>query len=304
MYINTIKGELNIEELGITYCHEHLRLDLSYIKGDDDTNYNDTEAVIDEMKHLKELGVSSVVELTNIGMGRDINVMNKVADESGLNVVLSTGFYKDPFLPKIFEEKSSEELVQILVNDLTVGIDGTDIKAQIIGEIGTSLNKMTPLEAKLFDIVAKAHVITGATISTHTTLGTFALEQLAFLKDRNVDLSKVIVGHLDLNCNRDYHKQIAETGATLEFDTIGKINYAPDEDRVDHIDYLIKSGFENQIVLSQDLTRKSHLKKNGGIGYSYLMEKFIPKLRLKGITEDMIRKLLIDNPKRILQRKE
>jgi phosphotriesterase-related protein len=100
------------------------------------------------------------------------------------------------------------------------------------------------------------------------------------------------------------HLRIAQTGATLAFDTIGKINYASDEARVKHIKGLIERGHVGQIVLSQDLTRKSHLKKFGGIGYCYMLDEFLPKLREAGVEEEQIMQMLVKNPVRVLDRKE
>ena len=296
--IETIKGK--IENLGKTYIHEHIKLDLSSHKSDPDTNYNDVDQLILEFKELKGKGISSIVEVTNRGMGRDILSLRKVADETGLNIIASTGFYKEPFLPEYFYRLGNKELEKLLLKDIQKGIDGTDSKAHVLGEVGTSHNKITPMERRAFDIVTNVHLETGKPIFTHTTLGTMALEQIEILKNKSVDLEKVLIGHMDLNFNKEYHLRVADTGCYLGFDTIGKINYQPDEHRIELIKELIKRGHEDQIVLSLDLTRKSHLKNRGGIGYSYLIDIFIPMLIDSGVSEKIIDKFLIDNPDRLL----
>src|SRR5699024_1436178 len=111
---------------------------------------------------------------------------------------------------------------------------------------------------------------------------------------------KVLIGHMDLNFDKEYHLRIADKGVFLGFDTIGKLNYQPDENRIELINELVKRGHEDQIVLSFDLTRKSHLKNRGGIGYSYLIDIFIPRLLDSGISENTIDKFLIDNPNKLL----
>lgn len=300
MSITTINGIINEDNLGRIYIHEHLKIDLSHQKKDLDTRFDDIDSVIEEMKGLKKKGIDTIVDVTNRGMGRDIEAMKKVSVSSGINVIASTGFYKEPFLPKYVYKMEEKDLVKLLVKDIVEGIGATDIKAHVIGEIATSKDKITPMEFKIFKIAIQAHLETGKPISTHTTLGTMALEQINLFKDYKVDLSKVVIGHLDLNCDLDYHLKIADTGCFMAFDTIGKINYQSDERRVKHIIELINRGYLNQIVLSQDITRKSHLKVNGGIGYSYLLDKFIPKLVEEGISKEQINQILSVNPKRLL----
>lgn len=304
MSIQGVQGTITPENLGKTYFHEHLYLDLSRIKGDPDTHYDAIEQVIEEMKNLKNLGISTIVEMTNHGMGRNLKQIMRVSLESKMQIIMSTGFYKEPFLPEAVFKSTVSELVKRLKHEITIGIEGTSVRAQVIGEIGTSKDVMMPMEAKVFEIAARTHMETGAPIVTHTTLGTYGVEQLEYLSQFGVDLSKVVVGHVDLNCEKDYHLKIADKGAVLAFDTIGKLNYAPDEIRARHIAHLIERGHIDQIVLSQDMTRKSHLKVNGGIGYGYLVEVFLPLLSAEGVGNESIRKMLEENPKRILMRKE
>lgn len=301
MFVTTINKKINENELGKTYIHEHLKIDLSSQKKDLDTKFDNTGLVIDEMKVLKNKGIDTIVEVTNRGMGRDIEAMKKIADESGINVIVSTGFYKEPYLPQYVYEMEDKELSKILIKDILDGIDDSKVKAHLIGEIGTSKDIISPIESKVFKIAAIAHRETGRPISTHTTLGTMALEQLSILKEYSVDMSKVVIGHLDLKCDLDYHLRIAETGCYLAFDTIGKIKYESDENRIKHIKELIKRGHINQIMLSQDITRRSHLKINGGIGYTYLVDNFLPKLLKYGVSQKQIDIMMINNPKEFLK---
>ena len=300
MSITTINGMISEDKLGKTYIHEHLKIDLSFQKKDLDTKFDDTDLVIEEMKALKRKGIDTIVEVTNRGMGRDVQTMKKIADASGINVIVSTGFYKEPYLPQYVYEMDEKNISKLLIKDILEGIDGTDIKAHVIGEVGTSNNEMTPMEFKVFKVAARTHVETGRPISTHTTLGTYGLEQLKLLKENGVDLTKVVIGHLDLKCDMDYHLKIADTGCFMAFDTVGKLKYQSDDKRVEHIKELINRGHLEQIVLSQDITRKSHLKANGGIGYSYLLDNFIPKLIESGVNEKQIDIMMIHNPRRLL----
>ena len=289
---------------GMTYIHEHVYIDLSEVKKEDDTLFNDKEGIIEEFKLLKQKGVENIVEVTNMGMGRNMQYMEEVRKASGLNFLYSTGFYVEAFFPGIVEQKSEKELAKIMVGEIKNGIEDTGIKASLIGEIGTSRGIITEKERKVFKAGAIAHLETGKPISTHTSIGTMGLEQLKIFKDcsSNINYEKIIVGHTDLSDDMDYTLKLLDWGVYTAFDTIGKNSYLPDEKRVMAIKELIKRGFGDKMVLSMDITRKSHLKKNGGLGYSHLLDTFIPMLKNAGISEEDINKMLVSNPQKIFEK--
>ena len=284
----------NITTLGKTLAHEHLTINLSFNKSDD-SNLNDDLAMSEDLQDLKAAGVDTIIDVTNKGMGRNIERMQKLSMQSGVNVIASTGYYKTPYLPLEVEQLSVEQLCSIMELEITEGIDGTEIKAALIGEIGTS-DQMTDLEKKVFEAAALAHLRTGAPIYTHTTLGKLGIEQIEFLINNGVNPTKVVIGHLDLNPDMEYYRRVADYGCYMGFDTVGKISYQPDEIRAKNIAALLKLGFGSRILLSLDITRKSHLKHYGGYGHVYLFERFIPMLYEQGLTSQDVDRLLIDNP--------
>lgn len=287
---------------GITLMHEHVILDLSKFKNDD-CNYNDYQALIYEYKKLYDYGVRTIVDVTNIGMGRDIDYVQKVEVESGINIISCTGFYQDKFFPENIGDYSVEELAQIMINELTIGIEDTDRKAQVIGEIGTSKDTVTTNEHKLFEAAALAHKQTGAKITTHCTLGTMALEQIEIFKNCDIDLSNITIGHLDLTGDIDYILEVLATGVYVAFDTIGKNNYMSDQVRIEMLHRIIDAGYIDKVFFSMDITRKSNLEQNGGIGYKHMFESFIPECIKSGITKQQIEGILIDNPQVFLGEK-
>lgn len=285
---------------GYTFMHEHTTIDLSRIKGDQDTNLNCFEETIKEFKDLYDLGVRNILDVTTMGMERDVDYVKEVAKQSGINIIFSTGFYKDPFLPEYIQKKTVEEIAQILIKEIEVGIADSDIKAKCIGEIGTSLNEFTDSEKKLFDAVVIAAKKTDTLISTHTTLGTMGLEQAKYFLEKEVNPKRVIIGHQDLSDNLQQIISIIELGFTVGFDTVGKNNYFPDKKRAEFIKVLQDKKLLDRVVLSMDITRKSNLKYQDGIGYSYLIEEFLPMLRKQGVSEESIDLMLIKNPQRLL----
>lgn len=283
-------------ENGITYMHEHTTIDLSEVKCNEDCQLDVFSETVREYKKLYEKGVRNIVDVTNFGMGRNIPFVQKVADESGMNIIYATGFYQEKFYPiQVFRE-TKEELAERMFKEINEGIKGTNVKAEIIGEIGTSYNKWTDAEKKVFEAVVMVHKETNKPITTHTSLGTLGHDQVAFFKENDVDLNRVIIGHVDLTGDFEYILKIIKEGAYVEFDTIGKENYMPDQVRADILKKLQDLGYIDRVLLSMDITRKSHLEYQGGLGYSYLLDNFVPRLLKTGITDESIEKMLVKNP--------
>jgi len=284
---------------GITYAHEHITIDLSGPKKDEDCKLDRMEETIKELKELKSKGVHNIIDVTNRGMGRNVEFLTKVKEETGINILSSTGYYKSPFFPEEVYKLSIVELAHIMRMEIIDGMDNTGIKADIIGEIGTSKENILPEEEKVFRAAAMVHVETGKPIVTHTTLGTLGLEQLKIFKEYGVNLDKVVISHVDLSGDLDYILRLIDKGANVAFDTIGKINYQPEDVRVNLLKELSKRGLSERIVLSMDITRKSQLKYLKGLGYSYLLDNFVPLLRKAGISQAQIDNMIKNNALRI-----
>lgn len=287
---------MSFDPTGYTLAHEHLHIDLSGFKNNVDCRLDQYAFICQEMNDLMARGVRNVIEMTNRYMGRNAQFMLDVMRETGINVVACTGYYQDAFFPEHVATRSVQELAQEMVDEIEQGIDGTDLKAGIIAEIGSSEGKITSLEEKVFIAAALAHNQTGRPISTHTSFSTMGLEQLALLQAHGVDLSRVTVGHCDLKDNLDNILKMIDLGAYVQFDTIGKNSYYPDEKRIAMLHALRDRGLLNRVMLSMDITRRSHLKANGGYGYDFLLTTFIPQLRQSGFSQADVDVMLRENP--------
>lgn len=283
-------------ENGITYMHEHTTIDLSEVKNNEDCQLDTFDETVREFKKLYDKGVRNIVDVTNLGMGRNIPYVQKVAEKSGMNILFSTGFYQEAFYPIQVFRQTKEQLAAKMVKEIKEGIKETDVKAEIIGEIGTSYNEWTETERKVFEAVVLAHEETGKPITTHTSIGTLGHEQVRFFQEQNVDLDRVVIGHVDLTGDADYIMDMLKTGVYVEFDTVGKESYMPDQVRAEILKKIQDKGYMDRVLLSMDITRKSHLEYQGGLGYSYLLDSFIPLLETYGITESSIDKMLVKNP--------
>lgn len=281
---------------GYTYAHEHLHIDLSGFKNNLDCRLDQYQLICDEMRELVGKGVANIVEVTNRYMGRNPQFLLNVMRDSGINVIASTGYYTDSFYPPMVRENSAEQLAQTMIDEIEIGIDGTELKAGVIAEIGTSEGIITPDEAKVFHAAALAHHATGLPISTHTSFSTMGLEQIALLKQHGVALDRVVIGHCDLKEQPDLIMKMIDMGVYVQFDTIGKNSYFPDERRIAMLVTLAERGLLDKVMLSMDITRRSHLKANGGSGFSYLVDSFVPMLLAAGISSAQVEMMLHHNP--------
>ena len=292
---------MNFDPTGYTWVHEHLHIDLSGFKNNLDCRLDQYDLICQEMKDLRALGVSNIIEMTNRYMGRNPQFMLDLMRDTGINVVACTGYYQDAFFPEHVAAHSVEQLAQEMVDEIVIGIDGTELKAGIIAEIGSSEGVITPLEEKVFIAAARAHIETGRPISTHTSFSTMGVEQLVLLQAHGVDLSRVTVGHCDLKDNLDNILRMIELGAYVQFDTIGKNNYYPDEKRIAMLHAIRDRGLLCHVWLFKDISRRSHLIVIGGNGYDYLLTTFIPQLRQSGFSQADVDMMLRDNPSKFFQ---
>ncbi|CNI87274.1 putative hydrolase [Yersinia frederiksenii] len=281
---------------GYTYAHEHLHIDLSGFKNNLDCRLDQYQPICDEMRELVGKGVVNIVEVTNRYMGRNPQFLLDLMRDSGINIIASTGYYTDSFYPPMVRESSAQQLARTMIDEVEIGIDGTELKAGVIAEIGTSEGVVTPDEAKVFHAAALAHHATGLPISTHTSFSTMGLEQIALLKHYAVPLDKVVIGHCDLKEQPDLIMKMIDMGVYVQFDTIGKNSYFPDERRIAMLVTLAEHGLLDKVMLSMDITRRSHLKANGGSGFSYLVDSFVPMLLAAGISHHQVEMMLRHNP--------
>lgn len=322
LHIQTVSGSIQPEELGQTLMHEHVDSQVPgafYSGGDSDA----VEALIaDTLRVLPKHGVGALVDLT--GRGRlpadhDPLLPVRVAAEVGLHVIAGFALYKDPWLAEAMEP--ARDLKESYVRQARVGSEG--VRAGVFGEVGTSLDDITANEEAQLIAAAEAHHETGLAILTHCTLGTMALEQAKILRSRDMDLSRVVLGHLDLMPDIDYLSRVLDTGANIGFDTFGKewfdylvpdqsgpggervkhTYHRSDEDRITALVELCRRGYDSQIVMSCDISGSEawlNPQTHGRYGYSYLFEVVIPRLRGIGVPDASINRMMVGNPARIL----
>lgn len=301
----TVLGPISPSEMGITQTHEHLIVDAMDHYGGYECVNDDEELVLEELKEFTSRGGRTICDVTVDEIGRNPGALARLSKAAGINVVMGAGWYREFGYPRVVEEKTSIELAEILVREIEVGVGDTGIRAGFIGEIGTGRHYVKPAEERVFRAAALAQQRTGVVISTHTTRwGTLALEQIAMLREFGADLSKVIIGHLGDRRGVHHLLPIAEQGVYLEVDNIGYLDYQPEAVRADNVASLVREGYGDRVLLSEDIFMLTHLKFHGGKGYGYLLEVFLPLLRGRGVTDEQIHAMLVTNPARAFARRK
>ncbi len=300
----TVLGTIRPEEMGITQTHEHLFLDAMDHYFGYEYVVDDEDMIAQEVQEFLSRGGRTICDVTLDEIGRNPQALVRLSRRTGLNVLMGCGWYRDFGYPKIVEELNSNQLADVLVKEIEVGVGDTGVRAGFIGEIGTGRHYIKPAEERVFRASALAQARTGVAITTHTTRwGTLAMEQIAMLEEFGADLSRVIIGHLGDRIGVKHWLPIAEKGVYLEVDNIGYLDYQPEWVRADNVAGLVKAGFVDRVLLSEDICTLKHLKYLGGKGYGYLLEVFVPMLRERGITDEQIHQMLVTNPARVFSRK-
>ena len=241
------------------------------------------DRITEELTTAKNAGIACIVDAGHPDMGRDINFLRQVATKSGMPIVASAGFYSQPFYPPEISTMSEDQIVQALIKQVDEDSSGA------FGEIG-SWDEITKDERKVFRAVGRAHVATNLPIFTHTGIpGKSALEQLDILEDAGVNPNRVVIGHLGnlVDPNVYVHKTLCRRGAYIGFDRQGGNG---DAQQVPLVMALIEAGFTDRLMFSADT----------GSAFAKTLTVFVPKLKAAGASDDVLHRIMVDNPRRFL----
>ena len=338
--VQTVLGPIHPSELGATTTHEHLYIEFSfmyrraqdspsqeladapitlenlgwirrnYYSNRSNLKLMDLDTTIKEVRKYSEVGGGAIVDATTTGIGRNPNALAQISRESGVHIIMGAGFYVEAVHPEDMDERSVEDLAREIIRDIVEGVEGSGVRAGIIGEVGCTW-PLAPNERKSLSAAAIAQRETGAAVLIHPGRHPDApVEILEVLASGGADISRVIMGHLDRTVFEfDALKSIAASGCYLEWDLFGnegsyyplaEIDMPSDAQRLDFIKRVADAGYSDRIVIGQDIFTKHRLVRYGGHGYGHILENIVPRMRRKGFSEDVIRAITVGNPARIL----
>jgi phosphotriesterase-related protein len=336
--VMTVLGPIPVADMGITLMHEHIVLDTSSwwkrpccatdigmaekplhvsMLGDlrqnpflnkDNCGLLDADVAAEELMKFVEYGGRTVVDPTNLGIGRDPSALQRISRRTGLHIVMGAGYYLEPSHPGEVKEMSVEAIAEAIANDCGHGKNPPETCAGLIGEIGISKD-FTKAEEKVLRGAARASKLSGVPLSIHLPgWERHAHRVLDVIEQEGGDLKHTVLCHMNPSL-RDtaYQREVADRGAFLEYDMIGmdyfyadqQAQSPGDEENAEAIAKLVADGYLNSILMSQDVFLKMMLTRHGGFGYGYILKHFVPRLKRHGLDQKTIDHMLIENPRRV-----
>ncbi|HSO76198.1 MAG TPA: phosphotriesterase-related protein [Blastocatellia bacterium] len=319
--VETATGSIDSSALGVTLMHEHVFVlstemlqNFPATWGDEEKRVSDAIARLGE---LKSRGVDTIVDLTVIGLGRYIPRIKRIAAATELNIVVATGVYTYNDVPMYFHFQGPgttlggpEMMTDMFVKDIQEGIADTGVKAAIL-KCATDEPGVTPGVERVLRAVAGAHRRTGVPISTHTHAHTRrGLDQQRVFAEEGVDLSRVVIGHSGDTTDIAYLEELIGAGSYIGMDRFGIDVLLPFEDRVNTVAKLCELGHAGKMVLSHDAACFNDWLPEAALpvitpnwNFLHIHNDVIPALKQRGVTDNQVRTMLVDNPRKIFERR-
>lgn len=312
--VNTVGGPVDTADLGRVLMHEHIFILSPDIMQNHDTGWREEERVqdaIEKLRALKLAGIDTLVDQTPTGYGRFIPRIERIGKEVDLHIIVPTGLIDFHDIPHYFAYRPPgaqlDLLVDMFVYDIEEGIHGGQVKASFI-KVATERHGVTPGLERILQAAAKAHRMTGVPISTHTDGKRGGIAQQDIFEREGVDLSRVIIGHCGDSEDLDYLRGIMNRGSYAGMDRFGldPLFLPTYQERVRIVAELCAEGFADRMLLSHDancyidwnpdtpqIVPNSHFR--------FIPEVILPLLLEYGVTEDQVRTMMVDNPRRIFE---
>ena len=312
--VHTVLGPVETANLGFTLSHEHVGTNAAGLRHTY-PEIIDRAGVIEQstaaMQEVYTAGVRTIVDVTTIDLGRDIEMIQEVSRASGIQIIAATGNHLA--VPRPFGDISPSVIAQLYIREIEEGIEGTGIKAGII-KVASDRGGITAPQEVVLRAAARAQIHTGLPISTHTwSPDRVGEQQVKILEEEGVDLSRVYIGHSNDDTDMDYLLGLLNKGVWLGMDRYpgGRIPGTPNwEQRTEIVKKLIDAGFSHRIMLSHDysvpkarytLAEQEERRRINPDGYNFIPRKVMPRLKELGASEEVIQQITVENPRRFFE---
>jgi phosphotriesterase-related protein len=319
--LQTLTGTVDSAQLGRTLMHEHI-FNLTWEVQGPYPGHNgwDPEVEVpkaqEKLRELKAAGYDTMVELSVLGLGRDIPLMLAAVEGSGLNVICATGLYTYESLPRLWHFSGPgtllngpEPLDDMFLRDIEEGMQGTAVKAGML-KCAIDHEGMTDHVERVMRACCRVHHETDVPMTIHTHPGTHrGTEALELLRQEGVDHTRVVLAHCGDSTEVDHLEELAQSGALLGFDRFGLDVLLPMEERVTALVELLNRGLADRIILSHDANCFSdwfppglHEQVSPRWHYLHIEQDVLPALRERGVTDEQITQMLEVTPRDFFER--
>lgn len=342
MSVITVDGPIAAEDLGPTLSHEHIFIDtspdyreppphiaslladlgvdleapitlksLGFLRREPQWSVSNQvvesyEDALEELGWAKRVGIRSIFDLTPIMAGRQPAALRRLSRELGMHIVTGTGYYREAFQPPEVARLSVDELEEKLLTEVTVGIDGTGVRAGLLGELGTTGDSIRPVEERVLVAAARVQRATGVPVMVHTEgRRHVVLTAIALLAANGADPARIHICHIN---GAPWWADVVATGASIGHDCFGstfsidsetKMN-PTDQARIDDVKRIFDAGQGSRVLISNDICMKSRLHKYGGWGYDHIQTNLLPFFAKAGFSDQDLHTLFVENPRRLV----
>jgi predicted metal-dependent phosphotriesterase family hydrolase len=294
-FIRTVNGDIDIREMGITYSHEHIVIEESFpTQANPAFLLNDVKKIALELQMVHDLGGRTMIDTMPANCGRNVVKLAEVSTLSGIHIVAPTGLHLEMYYPSNHwrYDYSADQLAALFVADIEEGVDLYDYngplfertrhKAGLI-KLATADENISGHQTKIFHAVSNAHLTTGAPILTHTNSGKHALAQAHLFEKLGVNLSKVVISHVDKHPDPEYVRDVLQTGVRVEFDSAFRWKSGETNRTYALLEKLLPE-FPDQITVGMDAAKNTYWKSYGGApGLDFLLNTFRKELEDRGL---------------------
>ncbi|HEU4362824.1 MAG TPA: phosphotriesterase-related protein [Mycobacterium sp.] len=319
--VETVRGPVDTAALGQTLMHEHvfvLGTEIRQNFPDFPSHWDEEARVADAVAKLAECksrGIDTIVDPTVIGLGRYIPRIQRVNSQVDINIVPATGIYTYNDIPFQFHYFGPglmfdvpEPMVQLFVKDIREGIADTGVRAAFL-KCAIEAQGLTPGVERVMRAVGQTQAETGVPVTVHTNPHTQSgLVAQKVLTEEGADLTKVVIGHSGDSTDLDYLCKLADAGSYLGMDRFGLNVLCPFEDRVNTVAELARRGYAEKMVLAHDAACFIDWFDEGGRdvlapdwNFTHISDAVLPALRERGVTDDQITTMMVDNPRRYFE---
>ena len=310
--LNTVLGPIDAGALGFTLSHEHVGTNAAGLRHTY-PEFIDREGIIEQStaalkEAYDEAGLRTIVDVSTFDLGRDIAMIAEVSRQSGVNILVATGNHLA--VPRPFGDVAPDVIAPMYVREIEEGIEGTGVRAAVI-KVASDQGGITPPQEVILRAAARAHLQTGAPISTHTwSPDRVGEQQVSILEEEGVDLNRVYIGHSNDDTDLEYLLGLLDKGVWLGLDRYpgGRVPGTPNwEQRTEIAKKLMDEGFTERIMLSHDYSVpkarhgavvQEERRRANPDGYNFIPRRVLPRLRERGASEADIHQLMVVNPRK------
>jgi predicted metal-dependent phosphotriesterase family hydrolase len=288
----TVTGLVEEEDVRLADAHGHVWIKPPKgVSKDARLRLCDYAAIEAELVDFSLAGGTTIVDCQPGGCGRNAEMLVRLATATGLHITATTGFHRRRYYPPThwLWSASEEEISTHFVEEVTCGMHETN------GTVPATTIKVAHegrLEGQtlvLMAAAAEAARQTGAAILCHTERGRNAEELPPFFADRGVPADRLHICHMDKRPDFGLHRELAQAGTLLGYDTFVRPEYKPEERGWPLLAKMVADGLADRIAIGLDLADSSMWRHSGGQpGMVALAEEIVPRMRAKGMMESTI----------------